>query len=242
MAGLVIHEKDDQAEWVVIVAHLEQTGRRKNQRSAIDSFGAEFLHFPHNSYVVQCSACIFPFPYLRHGGVFRQSCEERCMGIGGSMHRKVHLAIDPVRIRDGNLFLRSSGGASHRSTEFVCVASNELFGAIDNHLWGVNFVERKLMRILILPIRHGVEREWIAPTLVIPICDVFAEDDGLRAGNELRCLKACEQSVGRWTIGAAFRRKQFDKNRLILDGNRGRNWLDGCSECETRRFSGERQR
>ncbi len=47
---------------------------------------------------------------------------------------------------------------------------------------------------------------------------------------KLRCLKAGKKGIRRWTIRASFRSKQFHKNRLILVGRGGRNWLDGCSE------------
>ena len=131
----------------------------------------------------------------------------------------------PIAHRNCNLFLWHAGGLRHGTPEFGCVAANKLLCTIDNHLRRVDIFERKLLRILILPVIHDVGREWIAPTLVIPISDVFAEHDGLRARNELCGLKACEQVIGRRTIGAALRSEKLDEN-----------WLDRCGRVRIQRL------
>ena len=183
--------------------------------------------------MVKGPAGVFSISNFRYGCVFSQGREERCIGSGGSMHGKANRAARPVRIRDGNFLLGAGGGPCHRAAEFDCVAADKLLGTVNNHLRRIDFIERKVTRVLILPLRHGLGREGVAPAQVIPVSDMLAEDDGLRAGHELGGLKPCQQSVSRWTIGAALRGKQLDKNGLAYCGHGGREKLNRCGEGQT---------
>ena len=53
---------------------------------------------------------------------------------------------------------------------------------------------------------------------MIPIGDVFAEHNQLRAGNRLSHIEVFDKNIGRRTAGAAFRSEQFDKNGDIRGG------------------------
>ena len=106
------------------------------------------------------------------------------------------------------------GGACDGAAKSGAIAADKLLGAVDNHLRGINLVEREVNRVVALPFGHCVEGKWIAPAEVIPVGDVLAEDDGLRSGNELGRVEASEERVGRRAVGTAFGGEELDQNWL----------------------------
>ena len=107
-----------------------------------------------------------------------------------------------------------------------------------------------MAHILFLVQVDDVEREWIAPSLMVPVSDVLAEHDGLHAGDWLLRVKLFEDSIGRRTVRASFGSEELDENGIasrgccggILLGARARSEGSqcerGCSEtCEARRRS-----
>ena len=117
---------------------------------------------------------------------------------------------------------------SYRAAHGSHVVPHDLLFSIDHHLRRVDAIKGKPGAIFLLPLIHLLQRERIAPSQLVPIRDVFAEDDRLRAGNELGRVQPREKGVSRGAIGAAFRGEEFYQHRLpmIECGARGR--LAGC--------------
>jgi len=57
---------------------------------------------------------------------------------------------------------------------------------------------------LILVRVDDIEREWIAPAIMVPISDMLAEHDGADAHYWLQLIELFKHSIGRGTIGTSF--------------------------------------
>ena len=162
------------------------------------------------------------------GSILSQSGKERCIRTGGSADGKAHEAFDPLGIFDVYLQFGSVGGYGYCAVERGGIAAYQLPCAVHNHLRRVHLVEGETKRILALPLVDGVERKGIAPTEVIPVGDVFAEHESLRAGDELRCVQPGQKCVSRRAVGAAFRGEEFDEDWLAVSGRRSWRGLGVC--------------
>ncbi len=109
-----------------------------------------------------------------------------------------------MRVANRECWFGSGSCASDRTIQLDGIAAHEFLSAIDNNLWSVDGAERELARIILLTLVHGVKRERIAPTKVIPVGDMFAEDDRLSAGDRLRGIKLRQERISRRTIGTSF--------------------------------------
>ena len=62
----------------------------------------------------------------------------------------------------------------------------------------------------------------IFPAVVVPIVDVFAEDDQLRSRNRLKSVYFLQQGVGTRATGAAFGGEKLNQNGVSVRGRRRR--------------------
>ena len=146
--------------------------------------------------------------------VFSERDDEFGFCACGSLYREENCAVGETCVLNGYLQFGFASGTGNCAAQRSRVAADKLLAAIDNHLRRVDTVEREMSGVAALPFRHGVKGEGIAPAEVIPVGNVFAENDGLGVGNELCGIEAGEESVGRGTVRATFRCEEFDENGL----------------------------
>lgn len=186
MAGLAVGKKSDQAQRAGGDSHIGQAGNRKLELTPVGIAGFILFEDAGDGYMVKGSAGILAARNFRASDVLREDYDERGAGICRGAHGEAKDVSGKARSLDGNGEFGFGGGRGDGLIECVCVAADKLLRAIDNHLRRVDLVERKEACIAALTLVHQVVREGIAPTKVVPVGDVFAEDNCLGAGDELR--------------------------------------------------------
>jgi hypothetical protein len=111
-------------------------------------------------------------------------------------------------------------------TDGIGVAAIYLTYAIDDHLRGVDVVQAKPASIVALALSPFVGRMWVFPAKVVPIIDVFTENNDVRPRKGLVAIELGEQAIGRRAAGASFRSKEFDQD----GARRDRGFADGSVE------------
>ena len=88
----------------------------------------------------------------------------------------------------------------------------------------VHAVQGEPVAIAVLPGgKYGVG-EGVLPAKVVPVGDVLAEHDDRLAFRSV-AVDLAKQRVGRWAVGAAFRREELDKDRPVGRGCSTAGWL-----------------
>lgn len=71
--------------------------------------------------------------------------------------------------------------------------------------------------VVFLALGEVGRRKAVVPSEVVPVVDVFAEDDDVGAGDGLVAIELREEGVGGRATGAAFGGEEFDENRGCMD-------------------------
>lgn len=83
------------------------------------------------------------------------------------------------------------------------VVADELGDAVDDHLGSVVAFEVEADAVLVLALGELVGREAVVPAELIPVVDVFAEDDDVGGGDGL-VAEAEKECVGGRATGASL--------------------------------------
>src|SRR5439155_24127551 len=75
--------------------------------------------------------------------------------------------------------------------------SDELCGAIYDHLWGVSAVESEMSSIRILALGQKMGRVRVLPAIVILVVHMLAEHDEVGPGNGLQTIHVLQEFVRR---------------------------------------------
>ncbi len=131
--------------------------------------------------------------------------------------------------------VRSIESTLDRAAGPARVAADELGATVDDELGRVDRIDVEDATVDTLPVRHRGGRKSISPPELIPVIDMQPERDDFGAFDRLRCRKRGEQTIGRRTAGAAFRREQLDDDWRRLTGVFARSSPDACRHATTRR-------
>ena len=91
--------------------------------------------------------------------------------------------------------------------------------AVDYHLRGVRPSHMKMFLVIALPLAELRRGEAIAPSIVVPVVNVFAQEDELHSGRSL-LAQLHQQRVGGRATGAALRGEQLNYDRSLRPGAR----------------------
>src|SRR5436189_156536 len=81
------------------------------------------------------------------------------------------------------------------------IVADELLCSVDDHLWGVGTVHAQARAVVALPFGVLVRGEAVVPAEVIPVVDMLAEHNDLRAIYGLRLVEPGQKNVGGRTAG-----------------------------------------
>src|SRR5439155_21412496 len=125
------------------------------------------------------------------------------------------------------------------ATRQARVAADERLAAVHDHLWRVDRGDVERSPVLLLTVRERRGREPISPSEPIPVIDVLAERDDVRARDRLRVCQCSKERVCGRAARTAFRREQLDQHRRRFRHRHG-GAARGESEREDARESAKR--
>jgi hypothetical protein len=147
-------------------------------------------------------------------GVRSKDNGKNSSGFVGSAHGKMNCVAGRLHIFDGEVGFGCERCVGDCSLEGGGVVAYELGCAIDHDLGRVGRVKAKLSCVFLLAVGHGFEGERVVPSSLVPVGDVLAENDGLRAGDKLLRIKPGDQLIGWGTARAALGGEELYKDRL----------------------------
>jgi len=132
-------------------------------------------------------------------------------------------------------------GALDRPPRRRRVAADQLRAAVDDHLRRVDAVEIEMRPVGLLPVGERGRGKSILPSKLIPVVDMLAERDHLRAGDRLIGDEPRQDRVRRRAVGAAFGGEQLDQDRRATGGVHDRHGVAALRERSVAR-AGEAER
>jgi hypothetical protein len=97
--------------------------------------------------------------------------------------------------------------------------SHKLQMAVDDHLRGVRLSDVKAPFIIALPLSELRRREAVAPAIMVPVINVFAQEDEVHSGRSL-LAQLDQERVGGRTTGASLRGEQLNHDGSLRPGAR----------------------
>src|SRR5664279_586480 len=101
------------------------------------------------------------------------------------------------------------------------IVSDKLEMAVDYHLRGVRPSHMKMLFIIALPLAELRRGEAIAPAIMVPVVNVFAQEDEVHSGRSL-LAQLDQKRVGGRTTGASLRGEKLHYDRSLCPGARGK--------------------
>ena len=131
---------------------------------------------------------------------------------------------------------RRRGGADG-GEERGAVGAENLAGAVDDRLRGVNAVELEALAVGFLALGEGVGGEGVGPAEVVPVGDVLGEAEDEDAFGSAGVVELAEEGVGGRAAGAAFGGEELDESYALRSLRGG--GLGGYGEGEGEEGEGE---
>ena len=100
------------------------------------------------------------------------------------------------------------------------IVAETLQMAVDYHLRGVRVRHMKMAFIIALPLGELRRGEAVAPSIMVPVVNVLAQEDEVHAGRSL-LAQLDQERVGRRATGASLRGEQLNHDRSLRPGARG---------------------
>jgi len=152
------------------------------------------------------------------------------MGFGGRSGyrgRDTPTVHDRPGEREGQFW--SLGSLSDSAHGVGSVTADELIGAVDYHLRGIDLIKTQALTVEFLPVGVLARSEAVVPLDALPVVDVLAEDDDVGVLDGLIVIELRQQRVGWRATGAALRGEE-----LYQDWS-----TDGWSRLRVRGLDGE---
>jgi hypothetical protein len=115
------------------------------------------------------------------------------------------------RESDRNLF--SLGGVLENVSSLSLAATDKFHVSVADHLGRVDAVDVESLCLSNLTITVVPEGIRVLPSDIIPVVDVFAEDDQVRLGHRLGPIQLSKKGIGGRATRAAFRSEKFDQHQ-----------------------------
>lgn len=143
-------------------------------------------------------------------------------GVGAGARGVVETQLEGAGVRAGcgegneeQSRLGMGGGPADLITGFVSAIANELSGAIDDHLRGIDAAIGESDGVLFLAVREIGGRKGVRPAESVPVVDMLFESENFDAIEGLIFAQFFEDGIGRRATGAAFGGEEFDDDRLL---------------------------
>lgn len=180
VASLVVDLEDDEAHRNLRIALVVAASSAKMQGVAIGAFGTEGFDHANHRNIGESATLIFSRGNLLGGGIDGKSSNEPVIGVVDAVYRKIDATFLPVRVFNRQRLFGSCSGVSHRLLQLLRIAADKLRRSVHHHLRGVAILQAEAEDIVLLPLVNIVEREAVAPALMIPIGHMFTEHDCVR--------------------------------------------------------------